>query len=90
MGEQSLPLLASEGYAPCTFSMDQLDCTDSNGKVLPGLQSWVEIFRSSVPTYIKNALTDETVPQHERHERAGRFQQSFIQYLDALLADHSM
>jgi hypothetical protein len=62
------PLLAEQNYDPNTFLYTN---TQENG--MPKLADWIEVFRSSVPSFQKMAENDKSVDAAERASKAAKF-----------------
>lgn len=62
------PLLAEEDYDPNTFFYAN---QQNNG--MPRLADWIEVFRSSVPSFQRMAEKDESVEPSGRAQKATAF-----------------
>jgi uncharacterized protein with ATP-grasp and redox domains len=69
-----LPQLITEGYKPTTFDYQ-------NGEI--SLGTWLDVFRHSLPTFHKNAMTDVSVPKDKREAAVAHFSNLYLTALEA-------
>jgi len=74
------PLLdGPESYDPNT-----LDYVKMEEQGLPGRREWLEVFRASIPTYVKKIHGDASLPEVEREAIADQFVDKFNSALEWL------
>eukprot|EP01024_Parvocaulis_polyphysoides_P012770 TRINITY_DN14758_c0_g2_i1.p2 TRINITY_DN14758_c0_g2~~TRINITY_DN14758_c0_g2_i1.p2 ORF type:complete len:261 (-),score=42.69 TRINITY_DN14758_c0_g2_i1:58-840(-) len=74
-------LVDPENYVPYTF-----DYIDSNEQEegLPNVHDWIEVFRRSIPSFVKAMKKDTSLPQQNREMGAAKFEEEFNAVCDKL------
>eukprot|EP00775_Hariotina_reticulata_P011600 gene11600-11744_t len=79
------PLLADrEAYNAATF--DYYSNCSRDPQQLVTFETWIEVFRKSIPTFTAHAQKDHSIPEADRKAKAEQFAADFGAALDALLA----
>ncbi|BDA44552.1 4'-phosphopantetheine phosphatase [Coccomyxa sp. Obi] len=81
---QPLPQIVLSEYQAGTFDYVSGSGDGPEGRNLPTLRDWIEVFRASIPQFRHRAATDISIPEAERKERATKFAQTYEAILKQL------